>query len=146
MKPVVLVAEVDIKRPPGDVFDYCSDHRHEPEWNPQMKRSETITDGPISVGTRYATEFVKAPPMVMECTRYDRPRGWSMAGVSKAFRASGDNSIEATLEGSHLVMRMELEAHGLLRLAAPLLRRRMQPMFEKDLLNIRNKLENARPI
>jgi uncharacterized protein YndB with AHSA1/START domain len=39
MSPIVVEAEVDIKRPPDDVFDYCSDHRHEPEWNPMMKPS-----------------------------------------------------------------------------------------------------------
>lgn len=146
MKPIVLVAEVDIKRSPEDVFDYCSDHRHEPEWNPMMKRCETITDGLISVGTRYATEFVKAPPMVMECTRYERPTRWSMVGTSSALTATGDNSIEPTPEGSHLVMRMELDAHGLLGLVAPLLRRRMQPMLQHDLLNIRNRLEDAGPL
>jgi len=31
---------------------------------------------------------------------------------------------------------MEIEPHGLLGLAAPLLRLRMQPMFERDLANI----------
>jgi hypothetical protein len=31
MSPVVVEAEVDISRPPEEVFDYCSDHRHEPE-------------------------------------------------------------------------------------------------------------------
>lgn len=143
MKPVVLVAEMDIKRSPEDVFDYCSDHRHEPEWNPMMKRSEMTTDGPISVGTRYATEFVKAPPMVMECTRCERPTAWSMVGASSALTATGDNSIEPTLDGSHLVMRMGLEPHGLLKLVAPLLRRQMQPMFQRDLSNIKNRLEDG---
>ena len=69
MSPVVVVAEVDIKRSPDDVFDYCSDHRHEPDWNPMMKRIDKLTEGPIGVGTRYSTEFVKGPPMVMECLR-----------------------------------------------------------------------------
>jgi hypothetical protein len=41
-------------------------------------------------------------------------------------------------------MRMEIELRGLLRLAAPLLRRREQPMFERDLTNIKARLEGAR--
>jgi hypothetical protein len=62
MRPLVVEAEVDISRPPGQVFDYCCDPGHEPEWNPMMKSSKKITDGPIGVGARYATEFVKGRP------------------------------------------------------------------------------------
>jgi hypothetical protein len=77
MRPVVVEAEVDISRPPEQVFDYCCDPGHEPEWNPMMKSSKKITDGPVGVGARYATEFVKGPPMVMERVGYERPSAWS---------------------------------------------------------------------
>jgi hypothetical protein len=53
MRPVVVEAEADIGRPPEQVFDYCCDPGHEPEWNPMMKTSKKITDGPIGVGARY---------------------------------------------------------------------------------------------
>jgi hypothetical protein len=42
-----------------------------------------------------------------------------------------------------IVMRMEIEPHGLLGLAAPLLRRRRQPMFERNLANSKARLERA---
>jgi hypothetical protein len=38
---------------------------------------------------------------------------------------------------------MEIEPHGLLGLAAPLLRRRTQPKFERNLANIKARLERA---
>src|SRR6266536_2731521 len=137
MRPVVVEAEADISRPPEQVFDYCCDPGHEPEWNP-MKKS---TDGPIGVGARYATEFVKGPPMVMECVGYERPSAWSLVGSSSALKAGGGGRVLPSAAGSHLIMRMELEPHGLLRLAAPLLRRRMKPMLERDLANIKSALE-----
>jgi len=143
MSPVVVQAEVDINRPPEEVFDYCSDHRHEPEWNPMMKRIDKLTDGPIDAGTRYVAEFVKGPPMVLECTRYERPTTWSLTGDSPALKASGGWRVLPTADGSHLVMRTEMELHGLLRLTAPLLRRRMQPGFERDLHNIKARLEGT---
>jgi uncharacterized protein YndB with AHSA1/START domain len=142
MKRIVVTAEVDIERSPEDVFDYCSDLRHEPEWNPMMRRSDKLTDGAIGVGTRYATEFVKAPSMVMECVRYERPTTWSMVGQSKALTAGGGGHVKPTPYGAHLVMRMELEPRGPLKLAAPLIRRRMQPMFQRDLYNIKDRLED----
>lgn len=32
-RTAVIVAEADIGRSPEDIFEYCSDHAHEPEWN-----------------------------------------------------------------------------------------------------------------
>lgn len=141
MTPVAIEAEVDIKRSPEDVFDFCSDPSREPEWNPMMKRAVKLTDGADGVGARYATEFVDAPPMVMECIHYERPRAWSLMGDSRALKAAGGGRVVPTSEGTHLVMRMELEPHGPLKLAAPLLRRGMKSMFQRDLDNIKARLE-----
>jgi len=143
MRPVVVSAAVDIDRPPAEVFDYCSDHRHEPEWNPMMRQAEKVTDGPVRVGTRYATRFAKAPPMVMECTRYHRPDTWTVDGKSALMTATGTFRVEPSTHGSHLAMRMELGLRGPLAWAGPLLRRRMQPMIEQDLLNVKAVLEGA---
>jgi uncharacterized protein YndB with AHSA1/START domain len=141
MTPVVAEAEVDIKRPPEAVFDFCSDPSHEPEWNPMMRRVVKLTDGPVREGARYRTEFVNAPPMVMECIRYERPSAWSLTGDSLALKAAGGGHVAPTPVGTHLVMRMELEPHGLLKLSTPLLRRRMKAMFQRDLNNIKARLE-----
>jgi uncharacterized protein YndB with AHSA1/START domain len=145
MSPVVIEAEVDIERPPEEVFDYCSDHRHEPEWNPMMKRITKLTDGPVGAGTRYRAEFVKGPPMVMECTQYQRPTMWSLVGDSRVLKATGGWRVLPTASGARLVTRVEMELHGPLKLVAPRLRRREQPMFERDLHNIKARLEAARP-
>ncbi|MGB0091135.1 MAG: SRPBCC family protein [Solirubrobacteraceae bacterium] len=141
MTAVVVEAEVDIRRSAEDVFDFCSDLRREPEWDPMMKRVVKLTDGPIGVGARYTTEFVEAPPMVMECTHYERPSAWSLTGESRALKAAGSGRVVPTSEGAHLAMRMELEPLGLLKLARPLLRRGMKSMFQRDLENIKARLE-----
>jgi uncharacterized protein YndB with AHSA1/START domain len=145
VKPAIIVAEGDIRRSPEDVFDYCSDHRHEPEWNPMLKGAEKLTDGPIGVGTRYSLQFVKAPTMVMECTKYQPPTEWSLVGSSTSLTARGINRVSPAAEGAHLVMEMELEPHGVLKLVGPMLRRRMQTMFERDLENIKGRLERGIP-
>jgi uncharacterized protein YndB with AHSA1/START domain len=141
MSLVVVEAEVDVKRSPEEVFDYSSDPNREPEWNPMMKRVVKVTDGPIGVGTRFTTEFVNGPPMLIECMSYQRPSGWAFSGASRALNATSEGHVVPTSEGAHLVMRMELEPHGLLRLARPLLRRRMTSMFPRDVDNIKTRLE-----
>ena len=138
---VVVEAEVDIRRSPEEVFDFCCDLSHEPEWNPMMKHVVRLTAEPIGVGARYMTEFVDAPRMVMECVQYERPCAWSLTGESRALKAVGAGRVTPTSEGAHLMMRMELEPLGPLKLVRPLLRRRMKSMFEKDLKNIKTRLE-----
>ena len=142
MRPAFIEVEVDIRRPPEAVFDYCSDLSHEPEWNPMMKRTEKLTDGPIDVGARYATEFAKGPRMVIEYTRYERPTLWSSVGDSALLKASGGGRVVPTSLGTHLIMHMELEPHGLLKLATPFLRHRLQSMYESDVCNIKARLED----
>ncbi len=142
MRPVVVAAAVDIQASPEDVFDYCSDLSREPEWNPMMARSDKLTEGAIRHGTRYAAQFAKGPRMVMECTRYERPSAWSYVGTSSSLNARGYGHIEPTPGGTHLHMGMELEPHGVLKLAGPLVRRRVQPLFEQDLLNIKARMES----
>jgi uncharacterized protein YndB with AHSA1/START domain len=143
--PVVVEVQVDIKRSPENVFDYSGDPSREPEWNPMMTRAEKLSDGPVGLGARYRTYFVKAPPMVIECVHHERPCRWAFSGDSRAVKATSEARIAATSEGAHLVMRMELEPHGLLRLATPLLRRRMKWMFERDVENIKARLEGVEP-
>jgi hypothetical protein len=60
-RTAVLMAEADIERSPEEVFDYCSDPAHEPEWNIKMKAIERLTEGPVGVGTRYRMEFTSRP-------------------------------------------------------------------------------------
>lgn len=141
MTPVVVEAGVDIRRSPEDVFDYCSDPRREPEWNPMMKRIVKVTDGPIAVGCRFTPEFAKGPTMVLECIGYERPSAWAFTGDSHALKATSWGRVVPTSEGAHLVMRMELEPRGLLRLATPLLRRCVTSMFPRDVDNIKARLE-----
>src|SRR5579872_1049344 len=141
MKPVVVEAAVEIRRAPEDVFDYSSDPGHEPEWNPMMKRILKITDGPIGIGTRYTAKFAQGPPMVIECVGYDPPSAWSFKAQSRALRAGSGGRVAPISEGAHLTMRMELEPRGPLKLATPLLRRRMRAMWQSDLDNIKSRLE-----
>ena len=100
MRPALIEVEVDIRSSPQAVFDYCSDLSHEPEWNPMMKRIEKVTDGPIGVGARYATEFAKGPQMVIEYTSYERPTRWASVGDSATLKASGSGQVVHAPDGT----------------------------------------------
>src|SRR6266516_3997212 len=48
---VRIEGEIVINRPVEDVFDFVADERNEPRYNPQMRRAEQISDGPIGIGS-----------------------------------------------------------------------------------------------
>jgi Polyketide cyclase / dehydrase and lipid transport len=137
----VVENAIDIARSPGDVFDYCTDLTHEPEWNPKAKRVEKITDGPIGVGTRYEAEFLQGSPMTIELVRFERPVAWESLGRSRRLDAKGEGRVSATEEGARLVMRMELKPKGTLRVLLPVLGRFMHKQEERNLAAIKEALE-----
>jgi uncharacterized membrane protein len=51
MKPVTV--EIEISRPPADVWEYLVNAEHNPEWLRNMSSCRWITDPPIQVGSRY---------------------------------------------------------------------------------------------
>jgi hypothetical protein len=141
-RTAVIDVAVDIERPPESVFDYCSDHTNEIEWNPEMRRVVKLTEGPIGVGTRYEMEFLPGRPMVGECVQFDRPSSWTVAGVAKGMRSSFSGRVVAIPDGAHLALRMEIETYGLLRALLPLLRRRMPRNLQRDIEIIKAQLED----
>lgn len=97
----------------------------------------------MGLGTRYEMEFVPGRPMVVECVRYERPTQWQMSGDSMGMTFDWGGQVVAIAAGTHLVLRMKLQPHGVMRLTAPLLRRRMQPDVERDIGVIKALLEAA---
>jgi hypothetical protein len=137
----VVENAIDIARSPGDVFDYCTDLTREPEWNPKAKRVEKVTDEPIGLGTRYEAEFLQGSPMAIELVRFDRPVAWESVGRSRRLDAKGEGRVSATEAGARLVMRMELQPKGTLRLLLPVLGRFMHRQEERNLAAIKEALE-----
>jgi len=109
---VVIEAAVDIQRSPEAVFDYCSDHTHEPEWNSKMKDVAKLTDTPIGVGTRYRMQFTSAPAVISECVRFERPSVWEMVGRSRAMTFGWRGRMRPELERDIATIKARLEGAG----------------------------------
>jgi uncharacterized protein YndB with AHSA1/START domain len=139
----VIEAEVDIRRPAEDVFDYASDPANEPGWNIRLKRIQKLTGGPVGVGARYRMEFTQGPAAISECVRFERPRFWEHAGGSKIISSVFSGRAVPRGDGSHLLLRMQIRPRGPLRLALPLVRRRMQRELARDVVTIKDRLEGA---
>jgi uncharacterized protein YndB with AHSA1/START domain len=141
----VIEAEADIRRPAEEVFEYASDPAREPEWNIRMRRIEKLTGGPVGVGARYRMEFTQGPAAISECVRFERPGCWEHAGGSKIISSGFSGTVAPQGDGSHLLLRMRIRPRGPLRLALPLVRRRMQRELARDIVTIKARLEGAAP-
>jgi uncharacterized protein YndB with AHSA1/START domain len=142
-RAAVIEAGADIRRSAEDVFDYASDPANEREWNIRLNRVEKLTDGPVGVGARYRMEFTQGPPAISECVRFERPGFWEHAGGSKIISSDFSGRVVPTGDGSHLLLRMRIGLRGPLRLALPLVRRRMQRELARDVVTVKARLEGA---
>jgi hypothetical protein len=134
---------IDIRSSREDVFDYCVDLTHEPEWNPKAKRVEKVSSGPIGLGTQYEAEFLKGNPTSIEFVRFERPAAWDSVGRSRRLDARSEGRVSALEDGARLLMRMELRPKGTLRLLLPILGRFMHKQQERNLTAIREALEGS---
>jgi uncharacterized protein YndB with AHSA1/START domain len=69
--------EITINLPIEEVFDFVTDARNEPLYNPRIVRAEKTTCGPIGHGTRFVLVgmAVGRPTAVeYEITAYERPK------------------------------------------------------------------------
>lgn len=139
----VIEAKADIPRSAEEVFDYASDPANEPEWNIRVKRIQKLTDGPVGVGARYRIEFTQGPAAISECVRFERPGFWEHAGGSKIISSGFSGRVVPKGGGSHLLLRMQIRPRGPLRLALPLVRRRMQRELARDVATVKARLECA---
>lgn len=113
-----------INRPPNEVFAYLADLERLPAWNYAIKKTTQVTEGPVQVGTRYIQERTLPQPMTeeLEVTEYQQDVLLRVAGGFGPFPAGQSTYRLEPIRGGKTVLQneIELEAKGLLRLAAPL--------------------------
>ncbi len=136
----VIQNTVDIDRSPEDVFDYLVDLRSELDWNPGVESMEKITDGPVGVGTKYRAKWKQSGSIVVECTRFDRPRGWSYLNGGPV-SVDLDVSLAPRGDGTRLESRFDAHPHGWFRLVFPLFLLVMKRQERKNMANAKQALE-----
>jgi hypothetical protein len=118
--------EIVITRPIEEVFDFVADERNEPRYNPNMRRSEKISEGAIGVGTRFRAEIMsrgRPAEMLIEFTAYDRPRQLASVTTVSTMEIRGALSFEPIPEGTRMRWSWTLKPRGLLRLMTPIVAR-----------------------
>jgi carbon monoxide dehydrogenase subunit G len=138
----VIENRVEIARSPEDVFDYLADLRNELEWNPDVQSMEKLTDGPVGLGTRYRAKWSKSRHIICECTRFDRPSGWTYVNGGPI-----EVTLDVTLEpsGDGTTLRASFSAHpkGIAWVFFPVFVRIMRRIEKENTVNLKAALERG---
>jgi uncharacterized protein YndB with AHSA1/START domain len=125
------------------VFQFVADPTNETRWNPDARRSELVTAGPIAPGSQARTVgSMGGRQMVVEVTveDVDPPRLTTTSATAGPMRFHTTYVVSPTDGGSRVTMTVELSAAGPVRLALPFVRvafgrrlRRLQPALKAAL-------------
>lgn len=115
-----------IERPLEEVFDFVSDERNEPQYNPRMTRADKISLGPIGVGTQFHSVMTGVggrADMTIEFTAFERPCRIAETTQVSGMDIRGELLFEPVPTGTRLTWIWDLEPRGFLKLMGPLVRR-----------------------
>ena len=135
--------EAMIRRPPEDVFDYCSDLRSELQWNPRVKYVEKLSDGPVGVGTRYRARWANSGPTTVEVVQFDRPRRWETTTRARGMSIRFRGTVTDAAQGARYTANLALDPKGLAWLLAPLALLAMRRQDQQNMHRVREALESS---
>ncbi len=117
-----IVESIEISRRPEDVFLYATDFSHFPEWQGGVVSARRAGDAPLkAVVTRRVGP--RKLQRTEEITELNPPRTWTVRGVGGPLTAIAKGTVEPLDDGkrSRVTIALELEAHGIARVIAPLI-------------------------
>jgi uncharacterized protein YndB with AHSA1/START domain len=145
-----IVSQIDIARPPEEVYAYVTDPSRFPQWQHDVLRVRIQGRRPPSVGSRFTTTRRIGPveqTMTQEITELSPPRRWAARGVDGPLRPSADVTVEP-LEGgtrSRVTIALDFEGQGIGKLLPlEVIRRMAAKGGPKSYRNLKERLEQER--
>jgi len=140
--------ETTIERPVEEVFNFVTDARNEPRYNPRNQSARKTTPGPMGSGTRFVLMGrAMGRPMAVEyeITAYERPqrmishtiRGLPLADIESV------ETFEPVVDGTRMRWEWEISPRGAVgELMTTVLVRALARRLEGALANIKRVLES----
>jgi len=135
---------VSIERSAHDVFEFVADLENVPKWNYAIVETRKTSEGPVRIGATYRQ--VRSIPTrseeTLEVTAFEPDRRFAVEGDLGPFRATLTYELEEIAGATRLVNIAELEARGVMRLAAPLASGRVREAVAENLGKLKQFLEH----
>jgi len=138
-----IVVEVDVARPPDEVFRYVTDPSRFGEWQEGVVSAHIEGDGQ-AIGARcIMTRRIggKDRTSTSEITQLSPPRTWAIHGIDGPVRADVSVTVDPRQDGSqsHVAIQLDFRGYGIGKLIVPV----MLPEARKETLQSCQKLKNV---
>lgn len=141
---IQFTIETEIARPPTEVFAYVTDPAKLATWQTNTVSALQEGDGPLGLGTRLREVHRaggKNHESVVEVTEYEPDRAFALDVVEGALPIDARITLEPTATGTLMRFGAHGRPTGVLRLAAPILRRVLERQFAGHCAMLRQVLE-----
>ena len=134
--------EIDIDRPPEDVFALLTDIARLPEWQASAVSAEA--DGPVGEGTHIREQrrlFGREYRVVHEVAAFDPPHRFDIRSVEGPLPLTVSHTLEPSGGGTRLEVVGEAKPKGMMRLAAGAAAKAAEGEFRRDFERLKELLE-----
>jgi carbon monoxide dehydrogenase subunit G len=144
VKVIDVEVEIDIARPPRDVFDFLTKPSNMPVYITPATAVHRHGRGKFGVGSAATVEITFMGVTFRQdalCTVYRRPHSFAARSKGGRVHFEGQFELQAVKAGTHLRGRGRADLGGIIRLAAPVLRAIVRRQVESDLRRLKSRLE-----
>lgn len=145
-----IVTDIDIARPPDEVFSYVTDPSRFGEWQAGVVSGHGEGDGPPAVGTRCTTTRRiggSDRTTTSEITEIDPPRTWVIRGIDGPIRARVSVAVEPREHDeqghSHVTISLDFSGHGIGKMLLPMVVRQARKETPQSCQKLKQRLESA---
>ena len=143
-----MVSDIEIDRPPDEVFTYVTDPTRFPEWQRDVVRVHIEGGGPLGVGSRFTTTRRIGGverTITQEITDATAPRSWAARGVDGPIRPTASVTVEPLDGGarSRLTFTLDFEGRGLGKPLVPAVRRQASKAAPTSYRHLKERLERG---
>ena len=144
----LIESEVDVARPPEEVFRYVTDPSRFGEWQSGVVSARIEGDGPQAVGSRCV--MIRRiggsdRTSTSEITELSPPRTWTIRGIDGPIRANVSVTVDPRQDGAqaHVAIRLDFEGHGMGKLILPVVVREARKEVPESVQKLKARLEGG---
>jgi uncharacterized protein YndB with AHSA1/START domain len=143
-----IVSEVDVARPPDEVFRYVTDPSRFGEWQSDVVSAHIEGDGPPTVGSLcIMTRRIggRDRTSTSEITELSPPRAWAIRGIDGPIRANVTVIVDPLQDGTqaHVAIHLDFEGFGIGKLIVPVVVREAHKEVPQSCQKLKARLESG---
>jgi uncharacterized protein YndB with AHSA1/START domain len=141
---ITITKEVEIARPPQEVFAFLDDEANSPKWLAQCVGLRRTTEGPKGVGSKLDYHYRSMgheDHMDGEVVAYQPGQRLAMRYVDKLFDLKVSFELALAAAGTRLRQTCEVEPRGMAKMMTPMIEGAMEKQMAADLGTLKQLLE-----